>query len=875
MNDRRLVSRLVLSLLVALGVVIGLTAVVPSYGGGGEAAGPEKKALIKAYDRAASERSSDASADAAESWPHTHTGPVALLTATGTVDDGHGHDHSDPTTKNAISRAGAAGVVDPTTAAQARRNVDAVAAQRAEPDPRLVRVPRPAERRTSPQDRYVMAGGCYALQGRSGWVARDGAAYAATAAGPADAEKFHFQATTLGQYLLWDSTESFLSTDDLPLGPGVAAKPTADESSIWTVTKPDGFVLAQGEDRLVSGDPVTTGTATGPTTRFALRLVEGCSTWDEIDTQVTGRTFAGASPFQEVRGTTDNHTHGMAFEFLGGAAHCGKPWSPYGVTVALEDCADHQVANGCAAALETALSGEPCHDPVGWPTFKDWPAPASLTHEGTYYKWMERSWRGGLRMFTNLLVENNQLCMLYPIKGPNYPQTQCDDTKSVELQARDMRELERYVDAQYGGPGKGWYRIVTSPWEARRVINQGKLAVIMGIETSIPFGCTVKANVPQCDKDSIDQALARAHRMGVRQMEIVNKFDNALSGITGDEGQIGAAVNAANFNETGSFWRMEHCEPAIPGAHDKEQYAQPDISPQQQDALFGAVAKLFGDTLQPAPVYPRPEHCNQAGLSELGKHLVKRLAQRNMVFDPDHMSVKARNASLDVLEDMNYPGVLSSHSWSTPDAYPRIYKMGGFITPYAGDSTGFVDKWRQHLKWADKRFYFGFGYGADMNGLGAQGDPRPDGRREPGDLPLHRLRRRDGEQAGQRRAGLRHQRRRRLPLRALPRLVRGPRARRRRAGTADPRRHAARGRGLPADVGAGRGRQQRRLPPAGGGQEGLPDPRPAVGLSVKQVLLRAGQPHQRLGTEFTYCARAADGDLTRVRLDFTRAGRLV
>ena len=47
------------------------------------------------------------------------------------------------------------------------------------------------------------------------------------------------------------------------------------------------------------------------------------------------------------------------------------------------------------------------------------------------------------------------------------------------------------------------------------------------------------------------------------------------------------------------------------------------------------------------------------------------------------------------------------------------------------------------------------------------------------------------------------------------------------------------------------------------------------GLSVKQVLLRARQPHQRLGTEFTYCARKAGGGLTRVRLDFTRTGRLV
>ena len=95
-----------------------------------------------------------------------------------------------------------------------------------------------------------------------------------------------------------------------------------------------------------------------------------------------------------------------------------------------------------------------------------------------------------------------------------------------------------------------------------------------------------------------------------------------------------------------------------------------------------------------------------------------------MVFDPDHMSVSARKASLDLLESIDYPGVISSHSWSTPDAYPRIYRLGGTVMPYAGDSTGFVDKWRQHLTWADPRYYFGFGYGADINGLGAQGDPR-------------------------------------------------------------------------------------------------------------------------------------------------------
>jgi hypothetical protein len=144
-----------------------------------------------------------------------------------------------------------------------------------------------------------------------------------------------------------------------------------------------------------------------------------------------------------------------------------------------------------------------------------------------------------------------------------------------------------------------------------------------------------------------------------------------------------------------------------------------------QDALFGAVAKVSGVNLPAVPLYPAKHHCNSLGLTELGEHTIRGLAERKMLFDPDHMSVKARKASLDLVESMNYSGVMSSHSWSTPDAYPRIYAQKGFIAPYAGDSTGFVAKWRRHLNWVNPATYWGFGFGADINGLGAQGDPRP------------------------------------------------------------------------------------------------------------------------------------------------------
>ena len=62
----------------------------------------------------------------------------------------------------------------------------------------------------------------------------------------------------------------------------------------------------------------------------------------------------------------------------------------------------------------------------------------------------------------NLFVENRALCELYPLK-----RNSCDEMDSVRLQDRRIDELEDYIDAQNGGPGKGWFRIVTDPFQAR------------------------------------------------------------------------------------------------------------------------------------------------------------------------------------------------------------------------------------------------------------------------------------------------------------------------------------------------------------------------------------------------------------------------
>ena len=59
--------------------------------------------------------------------------------------------------------------------------------------------------------------------------------------------------------------------------------------------------------------------------------------------------------------------------------------------------------------------------------------------------------------------------------------------------------------------------------------------------------------------------------MGVRQMELVNKFDNALAGVAGDSGTIAPFVNLANFLETASFWDMQKCpDPQEPGVRGQD-----------------------------------------------------------------------------------------------------------------------------------------------------------------------------------------------------------------------------------------------------------------------------------------------------------------
>lgn len=88
---------------------------------------------------------------------------------------------------------------------------------------------------------------------------------------------------------------------------------------------------------------------------------------------VTGEPFKGTDAQGRVRGFVDAHDHIMSNEGFGGRLICGKPYSEQGVADALKDCPEHYPDGSLAVFDMITKGGDGRHDPVGWPTFKDWP----------------------------------------------------------------------------------------------------------------------------------------------------------------------------------------------------------------------------------------------------------------------------------------------------------------------------------------------------------------------------------------------------------------------------------------------------------------------------------------------------------------------
>lgn len=383
---------------------------------------------------------------------------------------------------------------------------------------------------TEARTRYEFANRCVVLQSASNnrYVSQTDGQFSANATLLNSAETFYLKPTSLGSYLLYTSAGQLLNTAATP---GTNALSAASDSNIFTLrvlgdatnyvqppitdkeptpeeiaayrgfvdpnTKGTVYTLTSTTgERLQANaaEPLSMAAASEATAQqFRLLTLETCTAFPEAQNNASGETFKGKTADGRVLGMADVHVHLSATNFLGNAQY-GNPFHRFGVTHALGDCADQHGPQGSRDAVGALLGQDfDGHTTDGWPTFTSWPARGMLTHEAIYWKWLERAWMAGLRVMVNDVVENETLCELQRnIAGT--PDLDCNEMNSAARQVGTLYALQDYIDAQYGDRGKGWFRIVLSPSEARSVIEQGKLALVIGIEISNVLDCKVIYN---------------------------------------------------------------------------------------------------------------------------------------------------------------------------------------------------------------------------------------------------------------------------------------------------------------------------------------------------------------------------------------------
>ncbi len=495
----------------------------------------------------------------------------------------------------------------------------------------------------------------------------------------------------------------------------------------------DGFALIS----TANNEPLAVVTETGVGAAFDFVAHVGCAAYPEAELNAVGTPFRGTNSKGEVVGYAETHLHLGGAAFLGGRLHHGEPFHRFGIVEALKNCDEDHGPGGVLDLMNAAVDPTvttPNHDTAGWPTFRDWPSWHGQMHQQTYYMWIKRAWMGGLRFMVNHLVNNEVICMLSPLK-----QSDCNEMIAARLQLQMMHEMQDYIDAQEGGPGQGFFRMVYSPQEARRVIESGKLAVIIGLEVEKPLDCGEYLGQPECTPEQIDARMREWYELGVRSMFPIHLFDNANGGAEISRYAHSPVTqnifNLGNLVETGHYFATIPCEQA--------EQVEPG---EAQSADYGLLETVGLQLLNGAPAFLGEDvggcEVNARGLTSTGEYFVNRMIDMGIILELDHTGPLARKRILDIAEERGVPTVTGhTDGFHDGNSSQRIINQGGIVSRFADvDSTRYIgfsqDLAAGYARRDGNSALAVTGLGTDINGLHLQAPPREDAAENPLPYPF-------------------------------------------------------------------------------------------------------------------------------------------
>jgi microsomal dipeptidase-like Zn-dependent dipeptidase len=445
-----------------------------------------------------------------------------------------------------------------------------------------------------------------------------------------------------------------------------------------------------------------------------------------------------------VWGFADLHTHPMSHLAFGGVIFWGQPDGP--IATALPPCTPVHGVSGTGIAgrdgsiimsffEQVGYGLDIGHRVGGYPQFDGWPRFTTMVHQQMYIDWIRRAYDGGLRLMVAHAVNNEMLANQY-----NGHQLY-DDKSAVETQLAAMK----YMVAHHSD----WMEVAYTPQDARRIIQQNKLAIILGVEVDSIGNWKDPQTVTQ--QEVVDYLNHLYHDLGVRHLFPVHQADNVLAG---------AALYNDLFSLVNHFLHNDYFQIEDGSAHNIEFRLEEDPGPAVE---VGRVTQGYW------PPYKQVSggHMNAAGLSALGNFFIQQMMRLGMLIEVDHMSHKAVEATLTLAEQHDYPVVAghtgfrdlawkwheetqsihkcSNEGQKTAEQIERIRKLGGIIAPIAcqtdiravgdvipalkgkvrDDCAGSSKTWAQAYLYAvEKMGGRGVGIGTDTNGFAKFTAPR-------------------------------------------------------------------------------------------------------------------------------------------------------
>lgn len=327
----------------------------------------------------------------------------------------------------------------------------------------------------------------------------------------------------------------------------------------------------------------------------------------------------------------------------------------------------------------------------GWPSF------TTVSHQQMHRDWIRRAWQGGFRVMCALGL-NDELLSVAAGRRQR-------DADVLTPQMEFMKQMAR--------ENSDWMEIAYSAADARRIIANGKLAVVLGVEYDrladfFPESGTIE--------EKVEVALDRLTREGVRHIFPIHLADNIFGGYDLNKdvlnlnsyylnGRFSDVRDGAPHNVTykafgdlpgpGEHLRLQLFGEGFAGV---EIYGNPTYRPGSSAepraggvtlldldfpgiyAAMGSIASdeafrsftqtnfridaltLVGDLQRTMDQYGRYRtHVNALGLTDAGRTMFGAMMRRGLLIDIDHLSALATDTALAILERNDYP-VISGHN---------------------------------------------------------------------------------------------------------------------------------------------------------------------------------------------------------------------